>query len=76
LIEDVRRAVSVPLRVHKINGAGPSPQNPVYTVRVKHSAKQEIRKRLQDLYGYRHSTIYPDYSGFALFGRPELKQRP
>lgn len=77
-IDEVRRAVSVPLRVHKIepDGGGGVPENPVYTLRIKHAAKVAIRNHLQDLYGYRHSTIYPDYSGFALFGRPSLKSRP
>lgn len=77
-INEVRNAVSVPLRVHKIDvpGAGAEPQNPVYTMRVKHSAKAEIRKHLQDLYGYRHATIYPDFTGFAQFGVPDLKSRP
>lgn len=77
-IEEVRRAVSVPLRAHKLehDGGGGTPANPVYTLRIKHTAKQKIRKHLQDLYGYRHATIYPDYSGFALYGRPSLKSRP
>lgn len=76
-INEVRKAVSVPLRVHKIDvkGAGAEPQNPVYTMRIKQSAKAQIRKHLQDLYGYRHATIYPDYTGFAQFGSPGLKNR-
>jgi hypothetical protein len=77
-IDEVRRAVSVPLRVHKIepDGGGAPPDNPVYTLRIKRTAKVAIRKHLQDLYGYRHSTIYRDYSGFALYGHPSLKSRP
>ncbi len=77
-IEEVRRAVSVPLRVHKVerDQRGKEPKNPVYTLRIKHTAKGAIRKHLQDLYGYEHSTIYPDYSGFALYGHPTLKSRP
>jgi len=77
-IGEVRRAVSVPLRVHKLQqeGGGADPLNPVYTLRIKQAAKAPIRKALQDLYGYRHATIYPDYSGFALYGHPTLKSRP
>lgn len=77
-IDEVRRAVSVPLRAHKLepDGGGSTPINPVYTLRIEHTAKKEIRKHLQGLYGYRHATIYPDYSGFALYGRPGLKSRP
>ena len=76
LLAEVRRALSVPLRFHKINKIqGKDPIAPTYTIRIKSSAKQEIRKHLQDLYGYRHATLYPDYPGFALHGRPQLKSR-
>ena len=76
-IDEVREALSVPLRIHKIDKTkGRLPNNPSYTIRIKASAKAAIRKHLQDLYGYRHATIYPDYSGFALYGRPTLKSRP
>jgi hypothetical protein len=75
-IEDVRKAVSVPLRAHKLDAErGSRPENPVYTLRIKHHAKPKIRKHLQELYGYRHATLFPDYSGFALHGRPGLKSR-
>lgn len=76
-IEEVRQVLSVPLKVYKLtSGAGRDPNNPAYTIRIKASAKPAIRKYLQDLYGYRHSTIYPDYPGFALHGWPRLKSRP
>ncbi len=76
-IDEVRRAVSVPIHFHKIDPeAGRDPNNPAYTIRVKAAAKPQIRKRLQELYGYRHATIYPDYPGVALYGRPSLKSRP
>lgn len=77
LIDDVRRSLAVPLRIHKLNpSAGRDPNNPTYTIRIKSSAKAEIRKCLEDLYDYRHATIYPDYPGFALHGHPRLKSRP
>lgn len=76
-IDDVRRATSVPLRVHKLQSlAGGPSADAVYTVRINASAVTEVRKRLQDLFGYRHSTIYPDYTGFASFGAPRLKSKP
>ena len=75
--DEVRRALSIPLKLHKIDSArGRPPDNPTYTIRIKYTAKAEIRKHLQELYGYRHSTIYPDYQGFALYGRPGLRTRP
>jgi hypothetical protein len=76
-IADVRRVLSIPLQFHKIDASrGRPPDNPAYTIRVKAAAKAEIRGRLQDLYGYRHATIYPDYPGFALYGWASLKSRP
>jgi FRG domain len=73
-IHEVRQAMSVSLPIHKADatGAGARPKNPVYTMRIKSSAKAEIRKHLEELYGYRHATIYPDYSGFAGF----IRSRP
>lgn len=75
--EQVRQCLSVPLTFHKIERSrGRLPDNPSYTIRIKHSAKPDIRRHLQDLFAYRHSTIYPDYSGFALYGTTALKSRP
>ena len=76
-IDEVRRAVSVPLRVHKLEATAGGPSaDAVYTVRITASAVSEVRRRLQELFGYRHSTIYPDYTGFASFGTPKLKSSP
>jgi hypothetical protein len=45
----------------------------LHTFRIKASAKEDIRNRLDKLFGYRHSTIYPDFSGFASFATPTIK---
>jgi hypothetical protein len=76
-ISEVREATSVALRVHKIDpqGGGVS-EDAVYTFRIKAKAKQDIRNHLENLYGYRHASIYPDPTGFSLFGTPELKNKP
>jgi hypothetical protein len=76
-VDDVRRCTSLPLRLHKAQpGAGgvSVEGQPVYTYRILASAKREIRNRLQNLFGYSHPTIYPDYPGFADFGMPRLKR--
>lgn len=79
-IDDVRRAESVALHLHQVPttriGIGRQPDSPAYTIKIEHQAKREIRARLEELYGYKHATIYPDYPGFALYGLPHLKQRP
>jgi hypothetical protein len=76
-IDSVRRAISVPLRLHKAEpeaGGVSTTGQPAYTYRIKAEAKRDIRERLQRLFGYSHATIYRDYPGFADFGMPELKR--
>jgi hypothetical protein len=78
-VDDVRRCVSLPLRFHvaepRAGGVSAGGQ-PSYTFRITADAKPEIRDRLRTLFGYQHSTIYPDYPGFAAFAVPHLKIRP
>lgn len=74
-IEEGRMACCVAARPHvfgpaKGKGAG---SGALYTFRIKASAKQDIRRRLDRLFGYRHSTIYPDFSGFSNFATPKIK---
>ena len=38
---------------------------PAFTLRIDARAKEEIRKLLEERYGYRSSTIYSDMSGLA-----------
>jgi len=76
-IDDVVRATSIALRPHKLSNRGRKPsKGAVYTVRIGSNAKSEIRNRLKQLFGHKHSTIYSDYTGFADFGKPKLKERP
>lgn len=78
--DEVRRCVSVPLRFHKadpVAGGVPTEKGqPAYTFRIKASAKTEIRERLKTLFGYKYSTIYPDFPGFAEFAEPHLRSAP
>lgn len=73
-IEEVRSACSVALRPHKFGAKKAKPNNACYTFRIKSNLKPEIRERLELMFGYKHSTIYPDYNGFSEFGIPELKR--
>jgi hypothetical protein len=78
-IDDVRRCISVPLQIHKADPSAPGVGDagqPAYTFRIRHSAKVDIRDRLQRLFGYSHLTMYPDYPGFADFGTPRLQESP
>jgi hypothetical protein len=67
----VRRATSLPLRLHKADsraGGVRAGGAPAYTFRIAASAKPIIRQRLEAMFGYAHRTIYPDLPGFALHG--------
>lgn len=73
-IEEGRSACSIPIRPHKFDATrGKATTGAFYTFRIKASAKQPIRERLEKLFGYTHATIYPDFTGFASFGTPTLK---
>lgn len=78
--DEVRRCVSVPLRFHKAEpraGGVPSAGGqPAYTFRIKAEAKPEIRRRLNTLFGYEHSSIFPDFPGFAEYAKPYLRNNP
>jgi hypothetical protein len=76
-IDEVRRCTSIAVRPHKVAPVrGALPTNPMFTLRIAAAAKPEIRKRLKELFGYEHRTIYPDISGFAAFGVQHLKSWP
>ncbi len=75
-IEEVRAATCLSLRPHKLRvKRGGVAQDAVYSMRILASAKDEIRARLERSFGYRHSTIYPDFTGFAMAATPDLKTR-
>jgi hypothetical protein len=78
-IDEVRRCISFPLRLHKAlrqgGGVGDDAQ-PAYTYRIKSEAKGAIRAWLEEMFGYSHLTMYPDYPGFAQFGMPHLREQP
>lgn len=74
-IEEGRKACCLAMRPHVLapkKGLG-ADNGACYTFRISADAKKGIRDRLDKMFGYKHSTIYPDYSGFALFGTPKLK---
>ncbi len=74
-IEDGRKACCLALRPHVFEPKAGSGANSgaLYTFRIAAGAKNEIRQRLERMFGYKHSTIYPDYTGFASFGTKKLK---
>jgi hypothetical protein len=76
-LAEVRESTSLSLRPHKLKAKhGGVTQNAVYSFKILSDAKKEIRKQLEKNFGYQHSTIYPDFNGFADFGTPKLKTKP
>ncbi|MBS0501327.1 MAG: FRG domain-containing protein [Proteobacteria bacterium] len=74
-IDTGRGACSLALRPHKFSAnIGAIPNSACYTFRISAAAKQDIRKRLELMFGYKHSTIYPDYTGFSDFAVSHLKR--
>lgn len=74
-IDTGRRACCIALRPHKFGATnGVQPKNACYTFRISAAIKADIRKRLELMFGYKHSTIYPDYTGFSDFALPELRR--
>ena len=73
-IEDGRKACCVAIRPHSYDAVRGGVRNgALYSFRISHRAKAEIRSRLERMFGYTHATIYPDYSGFSNFGTPWLR---
>ncbi|MCC7005276.1 MAG: hypothetical protein IT497_01360, partial [Ottowia sp.] len=70
-----RKAWSIAARQHVFDGnnANNITRMALYTFRISAAAKKDIRHQLEKMFGYRHATIYPDYSGFSQFGIQHLK---
>jgi hypothetical protein len=74
-IDEGRKACCLAMRPHVFEskrGLGAN-SGALYTFRIASAAKKDIRQRLDKMFGYKHATIYPDYTGFASFGTPALK---
>lgn len=65
-VDEMREVSSMPLQLtHSREGDLPADRSPVFTFRIEQAAKVEIRTQLEDRYGIRTSTMYPDMFGFA-----------
>jgi FRG domain len=76
LVAEIRSCVSVPIRlnnpvyINQQTARGNQPAYPLaFTVRIPAGAKPALRRALERGFGYTHSMMYPDYPGFAQFGR-------
>jgi hypothetical protein len=67
-LADIRESGSLNLRLAQIReGRLPEEAAPVFTYRIAASAKGEIRRQIEQRYGYRASSIYSDMSGLAQY---------
>lgn len=64
-IDVVRAASSLNVRPAQLGRKPRSGTFPVYNLRIDAGAKAEIRRRLEDRYGYTTATIYPDLYAMA-----------
>ncbi len=64
-IREVLDATSVNLRMNSLDRSLRANATPAYTLRITAEAKEVIRRRLEDNYGFSVSTIYPDLFGLA-----------
>lgn len=72
-IDEGRRSCCLALRPHMLNATkGAVRSGAVFTFRIKAKAKAEIRDRIERMFGYSPSTIYPDFMGFAAHAVPRL----
>lgn len=76
LAAQIRACVSVPIRMNnpqyitERSLRGRQPGYPLaFTLRVPPSAKAALRRDLERGFGYSHAMLYPDFPGFADFGR-------
>jgi hypothetical protein len=67
-IQEVREATSVTLQMATSTRQARSGGVPTFTLRVKASAKEEIRDMLEDRYGLTAASIYPDLYALARYG--------
>lgn len=45
---------------------------PTFTFRIKAEAKSEIRRKLENVFGYISSVIYPDILGLSIYSRSQI----
>ncbi|OHO78043.1 MULTISPECIES: FRG domain-containing protein [Corynebacterium] len=70
IAEEVRKATSINLKLTSTTRKPQLSIPPSFTIRVKASAKEEIRDRLKRIAGLDSAAVYPDIFGLANYGAP------
>lgn len=64
-IDDVRQVTSVTLKMNTIERKLRGTSTPTFTLRIDGEAKEQIREKLEQSYGFNTASIYPDMYGLA-----------
>ncbi|WP_215802561.1 FRG domain-containing protein [Rathayibacter toxicus] len=67
-IDEVRRSTSVTVSMNSQDRRLQSGSKPTFTLRIEAEGKPEIRRVLENSYGFNASSIYPDLFGLARYG--------
>jgi hypothetical protein len=69
-VEETREVASIPVRFARIRPESRQlSKSYVFTYRIRAAAKSQIRRQLEDRFGYRFATIYADIEGLAEYLR-------
>lgn len=71
-INQVRLATSVTLSMNTIDRRPQARSTPTFTLRISAGGKAEIRKVLEQHFGYSSASLYPDMYGLAKYGTSSL----
>lgn len=84
-IRDIRSSYSIPALLYNLEeGEEVRKKNrrqktgrkrnlaPTFTFRIKTEAKSEIRRNLENVFGYTSSVIYPDILGLSIYSRSQI----
>ncbi|WP_180806199.1 FRG domain-containing protein [Actinomyces oris] len=74
-VGEVRKVTSVPMRMTRHDVALDKRGKPTFTFRISGEAKREIRIMLEDRFGIRSSTMYPDSFGMAIETKKAIEKK-
>ena len=72
-VAEVKDASSIPLKLNQASRSRATEHStPAFSFTIAQSARGEIRKRLEDHYGYSPASLYADLFGLAQNAAPHL----
>ena len=74
-IDEVRSVTSVPMRMNDRSRGVSTRGTPTFTFKIDNNAKEEVRMMLEDRFGIKSSTIYPDPFGMAVETKKVIEKK-